>query len=517
MVKPSARIQALSNGGAVGPMPGSVEESDFEIADSASRSVDHEETTKRRGVCRTADDPDRLEVRNKRVLLFRDFTSETSLHGIKYVANSKYHICRRFIWLILFLAAWTGFIILTADHFRTFFEFDTTTSLSYMPVSNLTLPAITICNYNAFKKSAVIESGWESLVPHLLPFLTTTSFPQNEVDVTSPDYENLTFPEWDSEELSTRWGHRIEDMLLECRWKQSFTCGPQDFEMTWTDFGPCFTFNGGDDRQPGGGESPYVANDSTSEEGLWLRLNLEQHEYIATPFDTAGFRILIHSRYDWATFVNPGIIQAAPGFTTIVPLTKRIINAKKYPYVTNCTDDGLKYFATYTPNTCLLECMADAVLEECGCYMAWMSGGDQEVCDFATAAACGFNALVGVNCTCNMPCTEEQYMTRVSHTATPAQYAIPKLSAKYNMTAEELRNNIVDLYVYIEDMRVTVIEHKEAYDFAKLTSDIGGELGLLLGASVLTVFEFLDYLAVYHLLGLTLLKNFCQRITGKRK
>ncbi|XP_038055164.1 acid-sensing ion channel 1-like isoform X2 [Patiria miniata] len=477
MGKSSVRVQALSNGGADDPTR-SFGESVFAITDNSSSTSGLNDGTERREI---ADDPVCQEVKEKRKLLFREFASDTSLHGIKYVTNPKHHKFRRFVWLILVLVAFIGFIVTTVDHLQKFLKYDTSTSLTYITQPNQTLPAITICNYNAFKKSAVINSGWESIIPVLLPYVTKASIPQSQVDVDV--YENITLPDWDVNETNERWGHRIEDMLLECQWKQGYNCGPQDFKMVWTDLGPCYTFNGGNVSQAGADASPYVVNGTTSEEGLRIRLNLEQYDYLATPYDTAGFKI----------------------------------KGKKSPYVTNCTDGGLKYFATYTPNTCLIECLTDAAFEECGCFLPWTSGGDGEVCDFETAASCSFNALVGVDCPCNMPCLEEQYKTRVSMTATPAQYAIPTLCDKYNMTQEEIRNNIVDLYIYFEDMRVTVIEHKGAYEFYDLTSDVGGEIGLLLGASVLTLFEFLDYLAVYHMMGLALLKKCYHRHFGKRR
>ena len=37
------------------------------------------------------------------------------------------------------------------------------------------------------------------------------------------------------------------------------------------------------------------------------------------------FQILIHGRDDVASFLNPGIIQAPPGFTTIIPLKKTTV------------------------------------------------------------------------------------------------------------------------------------------------------------------------------------------------
>ncbi len=50
--------------------------------------------------------------------------------------------------------------------------------------------------------------------------------------------------------------------------------------------------------------------------------------------------------------------------------------------------------------------------------------------------------------------------------------------------------------IFYQTMSYEVIQHNVAFDFLSLLSEIGGFLGLLLGASVLTVAEFLDYLGL---------------------
>lgn len=40
------------------------------------------------------------------------------------------------------------------------------------------------------------------------------------------------------------------------------------------------------------------------------------------------------------------------------------------------------------------------------------------------------------------------------------------------------------------------IEERPAYTWLALLSDVGGAFGLILGSTVLTVFEFVDFLAV---------------------
>ena len=47
--------------------------------------------------------------------------------------------------------------------------------------------------------------------------------------------------------------------------------------------------------------------------------------------------------------------------------------------------------------------------------------------------------------------------------------------------------------IFYQDLSFKVIEQNIAFEFLSLLSEIGGFLGLLLGASVLTVCEMLDF------------------------
>ena len=50
----------------------------------------------------------------------------------------------------------------------------------------------------------------------------------------------------------------------------------------------------------------------------------------------------------------------------------------------------------------------------------------------------------------------------------------------------------VDLYY--EDLQFQVVEEQKAFVIGSLFSEVGGFLGLLLGASIITVCELIDYL-----------------------
>ena len=50
--------------------------------------------------------------------------------------------------------------------------------------------------------------------------------------------------------------------------------------------------------------------------------------------------------------------------------------------------------------------------------------------------------------------------------------------------------------IFYQDLSFKVIEQNIAFEFLSLLSEIGGFLGLLLGASVLTVCEMVDFITL---------------------
>ena len=60
-------------------------------------------------------------------------------------------------------------------------------------------------------------------------------------------------------------------------------------------------------------------------------------------------------------------------------------------------------------------------------------------------------------------------------------------------TIEHLTDNSVSLQIYFSSLQYVEITSKEAYQLMALMSDVGGALGLLLGATLLTVYELLEF------------------------
>ncbi|XP_075436559.1 acid-sensing ion channel 1-like isoform X2 [Ascaphus truei] len=76
----------------------------------------------------------------------------------------------------------------------------------------------------------------------------------------------------------------------------------------------------------------------------------------------------------------------------------------------------------------------------------------------------------------------------------PSKASARYLARKYNRSEEYIADNIMVLDIFFEALNYETIEQKKAYEVAGLLGDIGGQMGLFIGASILTILEIFDYL-----------------------
>ncbi|XP_070553623.1 acid-sensing ion channel 4-B-like [Ptychodera flava] len=414
-----------------------------------------------------------------------EYANDTTLHGLKYAVNSKYGAFRRTVWALVVAVMVAIFTASMVNAFMEFQKREVSTVIKINYVSDLDFPAVTICNYNQFRKSVVNESGEEFL---------KLAFPiYGPVNVSGIDWDG-EFNEsrnYNMTEAAIHSAHQLEQMLIHCNWKGSEICGPEDFTQSMTDFGVCYTFN---DIVP-----PRKVQQSGTSSGLFLRLNVEQEEYTSNENTGAGFRVMAHPQGQ-SPLVKLLGFAISPGYETLVAMSHTKTESKPYPYPSNCSSRPLKYYQKYTRPLCMMECITDEVVERCGCRKYTLPG---------TARSCGPEewltcvepllkniTATGQNCDCPTPCEQAVYDTKVSAAYWPSEYVMQQIQEQYNITdaMTYVRKNFLDVWFYFEELSFTEIQQVQAYTSASLQSDIGGFLGLFLGASLITVMEFIDFI-----------------------
>eukprot|EP00058_Branchiostoma_floridae_P018587 XP_002604076.1 hypothetical protein BRAFLDRAFT_71634 [Branchiostoma floridae] len=186
-----------------------------------------------------------------------------------------------------------------------------------------------------------------------------------------------------------------------------------------------------------------------------------------------------------------------PGVHSFVPI-KRTEYYNHGPPWGECQDRELTYFDTYTLPGCTAECRGKHVEDRCGCTAYYLPGSAPS-CAPDVLFTCVQEVLAEVDegkltCDCPLPCTMVKYSQTLSSSAWPNQLTEDMYSSMYNLSKGYLTDNFVFLTVYYEDFSYMKISQLKAMDGGQLGSNMGGMMGLFIGASVLTLVELTEYL-----------------------
>ncbi|KAF7478558.1 Hypothetical predicted protein [Marmota monax] len=97
-------------------------------------------------------------------------------------------------------------------------------------------------------------------------------------------------------------------------------------------------------------------------------------------------------------------------------------------------------------------------------------------------------------CLCRTPCNLTRYNKELSMVKIPSKTSAKYLEKKFNKSEKYISENILVLDIFFEALNYETIEQKKAYEVAALLGDIGGQMGLFIGASILTILELFDYI-----------------------
>ena len=90
-------------------------------------------------------------------------------------------------------------------------------------------------------------------------------------------------------------------------------------------------------------------------------------------------------------------------------------------------------------------------------------------------------------------CAQDGFDIMTSEAAFSRVY-LQQISGDMNMTLRKARENLLGVEVFYREMKVESLENTIGYSGIELFCDIGGAMGLILGASLATVLEFIDVL-----------------------
>ncbi|XP_053231053.1 acid-sensing ion channel 1 isoform X1 [Podarcis raffonei] len=424
-----------------------------------------------------------------------DFANSCTLHGVNHIFVEGSFGVRQALWMGAFLISLSIFLSQVAGRIFYYLEYHHVTQLDEMESAEMVFPAITLCNINGIRGSQLTFDDLSYISP-LVGYdpgaYLEAGFPLALPDLEGPEEPLNLYSFYD------RHGHELEDMMLACKYRGK-DCGPSDFTVVYTRYGKCYTFNSGQPDKP-----PRITNKGGTGNGLEIMLDIQQDEYLPVWGETdetsfeAGIKVQIHSQ-DEPPCIDQLGFGVAPGFQTFVSCQEQRLIYLPPPWG-DCKSVTMEseFYDTYSIAACRIDCETRYLVENCNCRMVHMPG-DAPYCTPEQYKECADPALDFLvekdndYCVCEMPCNVTRYGKELSMVKIPSKASAKYLAKKYNKSEQYIGENILVLDIFFEALNYETIEQKKAYEVAGLLGDIGGQMGLFIGASLLTVLELFDY------------------------
>ncbi|XP_053265756.1 acid-sensing ion channel 3 isoform X2 [Podarcis raffonei] len=432
---------------------------------------------------------------------FAAFAGSCTLHGLAHVFLPGPFTPRRAAWAGAVLLALGIFLYQVGERVQYYKEYHHVTMLDEEAGRLLLFPAVTLCNFNRVRRSRLTRNDLHWVGQELLG-VEAPAFPEYLRALGRADEGGLGFyptPRFDMKEFVERTAHSLEEMLLDCRFGTR-QCGPHNFTAIFTRLGKCYTFNSG----APGHELLTTVKGGTGN-GLELMLNIQQDEYLPVWGETdetsyeAGVKVQIHSQNEPPSIDQLGF-GVAPGFQTFVSCQQQRLFYLPPPWG-DCKSNPVEsaFFANYSMAACRIDCETRYLAENCNCRMVHMPG-NANLCtpeQYKECADPALDFLVEKDnefCSCQTPCETVRYGKELSVVKIPSKASAKYLAKKYNRSEQYIAENLLVLDIFFEALNYETIEQKKAYEVAGLLGDIGGQMGLFIGASLLTILEIFDYL-----------------------
>ncbi|XP_070800512.1 acid-sensing ion channel 3 [Pituophis catenifer annectens] len=435
------------------------------------------------------------------------FAGASSLHGVSHIFGSGSLSLRRAVWALFFVGSLALLGLVCAERVGYFFTFPRVTKVDEVAAANLTFPAVTFCNLNAFRFSkitrndlyhagqllALLDARAEVRGAHLADPETLAALRDKA------DFKGFKARPFDMAEFYNRTGHDLREMIWHCTFR-GVACSARNFTLSLTRLGKCYTFNSG-----ATGYQLLTTVKGGTGNGLELMLNIQQDEYLpvwgghrSTSYE-AGVKVQIHSQSEPPAIDQLGF-GVAPGFQTFMACQVQRLFYLPAPWgdcQANPTEST--FFPNYSTASCRINCETRYLAENCNCRMVHMPG-NANVCSPEQYKECADPALDFLVendnsfCSCQTPCEMVRYSKELSVVKIPSKASAKYLAKKYNRSEQYIMENLLVLDIFFEALNYETIEQKKAYEVASLLGDIGGQMGLFIGASLLTILEIFDYL-----------------------
>ena len=448
---------------------------------------------------------------------FYNFLETCSIHGFKKTFDKCCKIYRNVLWGFALLIMIAFSILLIHDVIIVYLKHEYITSISVQSESTEIYPSLAFCSLSQFNYTAV-----DNTYPLFLEFTNKhiereyTSYYDNEsfhheLDMELQvlqenilsEYGNVTFDDFWSD-----ISFDPEAIFISCQKSQlPFSCSNYVTAM-FIEKEYCFKFNSYDVMQS---EQLLETQEPGTSEELSITLDVGISDYYPNEYHSYGYFVSINypGTYPWVKR-DSVLIDVGKDHMLSFSTTKTTRLGKPYSK-DDCVDTSDSKHKHYTKSLCYSECLQKLSIQNCNCYLI---EGHLNACRLQEYLECclPFNSNTFIwaniieNCNCKPPCKEINFKTILTSSDYP-NYKVVELARVENwpyQSYEDIKNNYLHVHIYFNTFDEKIIKETKAMTVEDVFSNIGGALGLCVGASLITWIEFMDLFVI-------VLWNFCRK------
>eukprot|EP00112_Aurelia_sp_Birch-Aquarium-sp1_P007798 Seg1852.1 transcript_id=Seg1852.1/GoldUCD/mRNA.D3Y31 product="Acid-sensing ion channel 5" protein_id=Seg1852.1/GoldUCD/D3Y31 len=442
--------------------------------------------------------PNVQEPINKQNL--QDDAGDLSIHGLPKLITTT-SSSKKIFWLICCCVALGSFAYFTINIVQLHFSYETYLSTKVNLKARLNFPAVTFCDTN---HNTLFARSGDVKFQHL---------PNNCTNINQSDFVTPRNKEYFERACKTFMAtSNITTMMAYAdglKFPDNFTFVPN----SW----PCFTLNR---------NATLEQLEADERNGFRAMLFYNESERASWPSSPSlgvmeerqGLYVDIHDQAEHIHKLH-GIILPT-GFHTHIVIRKITTIRKKKPFHSDCyedTENGYIKVMTgkHTMSNCLFACMAREVYTKCNdlpsFYRVFMKNSaypkrnnmtTEEVGSCAKQALKNFSHIENQwkTCNCRVPCEQIDYEAKVTRNPWPQSWQAEYLSRvlsdvtkipENQIGLELMKKHMIKISIYYDEMTETEITEKELYETAKIVSDLGGQMGMFMGASLLSLIELM--------------------------
>ena len=432
---------------------------------------------------------------------FRKFVETTNTHGVRQIFIGK-SLIRKVFWGLFFLFSLIVCLYNISMSIRIFTSTPTATTVTSRHVPIIRFPAVTICNMHLFRTTYLEQFNLTDLTRATLNLkIKNAERVSEEFREQCLKFKTFVDTSITFEDAIMEGGQNLEDFVVDCEYLGVPCNLENDFTPIMTPVGRCYTFNS---RNVSGEHVYKNVSGIGYRHGLTLVLNLQQDEFSGTFTREAGARVVIHNQEHPPSILENGL--AVPiGSSAYMSIRARQIDDRSETGFSNCQDlgnaEGFEIVEgyDYSLSACLSNCIVQDIAQVCECIHgapipSMGNYSNYEKCSIVQLCCIAASLITTEDCGCTIACNQSLFDVTTTYSTYPALGEFAELAELYNTTQETIRNSFLSVRVFFSELIMVTEVTERSYSLTALIADIGGQLGLFLGLSIISLTEFLVWI-----------------------